>query len=202
MSNGYPRRKSPRINGYDYSNCGAYFITICTYERRIMFSLGNQRDIAHASSVGADSISARAEQAARLNEHYRQTAARLIDRSWNEAIAKYPGIASPCHVVMPNHFHAVVTLERADMESAPTLFELVQTFKRLSTIEYIKLVKNGVLPRFHKKIWQRSFHDHIIKDDAEYSLICEYILSNPRKWEMDRFHPTNFPQNLDAQTKK
>ena len=94
-----PKRKSHHLQGYDYSQNGAYFITICTHQRRMLF--GPNR-----TPVGADSISA-----------------RMAARVFREIIGQYPAVQCRYFVVMPNHFHALVEIERAraDMESAPTL---------------------------------------------------------------------------------
>ena len=96
-----PKRKSHHLQGYDYSQNGAYFITICTHQRRMLFG-PNQ------APVGADSISA-----------------RMAARVFREIIGQYPAVHCRYFVVMPNHFHALVEIERAraDMESAPTVFE-------------------------------------------------------------------------------
>ena len=93
-----PKRKSHHLQGYDYSQNGAYFITICTHQRRMLFG-PNQ------APVGADSISA-----------------RMAARVFREIIGQYPAAQCRYFVVMPNHFHALVEIERAraDMESAPT----------------------------------------------------------------------------------
>ena len=72
------------------------------------------------------------------------------------------------------------------MESAPTISQIVQTFKRYSTIEYAKMVKNGVLPPFDNKIWQRSFYDHVIRNRDDYNEIYKYIQENPSKWHYDK----------------
>ena len=155
-----PRRKSPRIPGYDYSTNGAYFITVCTHEKRPIFG-----------PVGADSISA-----------------RMVKRIFLETVQKFDNVKSPIYVVMPNHFHAIIQIERADMESAPTISEIIRDFKRYSTLEYIRLVKTGILSPFEGKIWQRSFHDHVIRDEAGYLKIWNYIDGNPSKWEEDCFY--------------
>ena len=155
-----PKRKSPRIPGYDYSANGAYFITICTHEKKVLFG-----------PVGADSISA-----------------RMIKRTFLETIQKYENVKSPVFVVMPNHFHAIIQIDRADMESAPTISQIIQTFKRYSTVEYIKLVNDKKLPRFDGKVWQRSFHDHVIRDEKGFLEIWNYIEGNPSKWEEDCFY--------------
>jgi len=75
--------------------------------------------------------------------------------------------------------------KRADIESAPTIGTVVQTFKRYTTIEYIKMVKNGILPPFDKRIWQRNYWEHIIRDEKSYNEIAEYIVNNPINWHKD-----------------
>ena len=89
---------------------------------------------------------------------------------------------------MPNHFHAIIEISRADMESAPTISEIVQSFKRYSTLEYIKMVKKGDVPPFEKQVWQRGFYDHIIRDKRDYEEISKYIYENPLKWEFDELY--------------
>ena len=155
-----PNRKPIRLQDYDYSQPGAYFVTICTKGRKMLFG-----------DVGADSISA-----------------RTVKRTFLETLAQYPNVDSPIFVVMPNHFHAILTIERADIESAPTVSQVIQSFKRYSTLEYIKLVKSGMVPSFDGQIWQRSFHDHVIRGDADYREIWEYIDQNPAKWAEDRYY--------------
>ena len=121
--------------------------------------------------VGADSISA-----------------RMVERTFLETIRQYDGVDSPIYVVMPNHFHAIITISRADMESAPTVSEIVQAFKRYSTVEYVKMVKDGILPPFDKQIWQRSFYDHVIRNRDDYNEIYKYIYENPMKWQFDQLY--------------
>ena len=165
-----PKRKSHHLQGYDYSQNGAYFITVCTHQRRMLF--GPNR-----APIGADSISA-----------------RMAARVFREIIGQYPAVQCRHFVVMPNHFHALVEIERAraDMESAPTIISIVQAFKRYSTVEYIRLVKRGQAAPFDKHLWQRSFHDHVIRNETDYRMIAEYIQSNPpfgTKTAFMRSHP-------------
>ena len=155
-----PQRKRLRLQNFDYSSSGAYFITICTKDRKMLFA-----------PVGADSISA-----------------RMVERAFLETIQRYDGVDSPIYVVMPNHFHAIITISRADMESAPTVSEIVQAFKRYSTVEYVKMVKDGILPPFDKQIWQRSFYDHVIRNRDDYNEIYKYIYENPMKWQFDQLY--------------
>ena len=156
-----PKRKSIRLKDYDYSSNGAYFVTICTYNRECLFG----------EIVGADSISA-----------------PMIDEVFNKTINQYQNIFCHKYVIMPNHIHAIIEIERADMESAHTLSGIIQTFKRYSTIEYINMVKREILPPFNKHIWQKGYHDHIIRNEQEYQKIWQYIDSNPLKWELDCYY--------------
>ena len=155
-----PRRKSPRLQGYDYSQPGLYFVTLCSYKKRKLF--GN---------VAEDSI-----------------AARLLWEAWGETMGQYPGVSSDHFVVMPNHVHGIVQIQRADTGSAPTLPDVMQAFKRLSTLRYIEQVRKGKLQPFERHIWQRSFHDHVIRSEKDYQKIWEYIDNNPLKWELDCFY--------------
>ena len=156
-----PKRKNIRLHEYDYGTPGAYFITICTKDRKHLFG-----------DVGADSISA-----------------RMVARVFQEVISQYRGFDAPVFVVMPNHFHAIVTIgERADMESAPTLSDVVQAFKRYTTIEYSKMVHQGLLPPYDKTVWQQGYYDHVIRDQRDYDDIYRYIENNPTQWEPDELY--------------
>ena len=75
--------------------------------------------------------------------------------------------------------------QRADMESAPTLSTIVQSFKRHTTLQYIKMVKNNTLPPFNKRIWQRNYYEHVVRDENDYVRIAEYIQNNVMTWESD-----------------
>jgi len=66
--------------------------------------------------------------------------------------------------------------------------EIVQAFKRYSTIEYTKMVKEGILPPFDKQIWQRSFYDHIIRNHDDYNEVYRYIYENPMRWHFDKLY--------------
>ena len=155
-----PQRKRIRLKNYDYSETGAYFITICTHNR-----------IPYFGSVGADSISA-----------------RMISQIFTETMDLYENIHYYKYVIMPNHIHAIIILKHCDSEQRHTICEIVQTFKRRTTIESSNMVKQRILPPFDKKIWQRSFHDHIIRTEKRYHIISNYIDMNPTLWEKDRFY--------------
>ena len=105
---------------------------------------------------------------------------RIIERSWQYLPDHYSNLKLDEYVIMPNHFHAIAILEGNGHE----LSEIVRGFKtrsarRVNRLEY----KTG----FH--LWQRSFYDHVIRDDRDLDAIREYIVNNPLKWELDNENP-------------
>ena len=155
MKQEFPVRKSVRWNQFDYSSAGAYFITICTQHKTCLFS-----------PVGADLVSA-----------------RMVASVFQSTIERFEGVESPISVLMPNHFHAIITFSKED--SKVTLSKIIQEFKSVSTLEYAKLVKANLAPAFDKQLWQRSFYDRVIRNDTEYSDIYNYIYNNPESWKND-----------------
>ena len=169
MDKNLPDRKRLRLKNYDYSSNGAYFITICTKNRTTLFSI-----------VGADPISALPASS---------LSSAVVENAFLETVARYDGVEAPVYVLMPNHFHAIITFSRADKESAPTsLSAFVRDFKRHSTSAYADLVKQGRLPPFDGQLWQRSYYDHIIRNRDDYLAIAKYIHENPSNWSSDELY--------------
>jgi putative transposase len=184
------RRKQLRARGYDYSQAGFYFVTLCTQDRINLF--GNP--------VGADSISARDRFSAHDSISAQpvmvlNNAGDMIQRIYCNMQNECKNIVLHEHVIMPNHFHGIIEISgvvmesRAGMESAPTgLPGFVQSFKRHTTIEYIRGVKENRFQPFNKRVWQRGYHDHIIRNEQELETIREYIINNPTKWKTDKYY--------------
>lgn len=104
----------------------------------------------------------------------------------------YPDIIVGKFIVMPNHLHAIMIIQNGGTTqgSFPTLSlsEYIQRFKTLTTKQYIDGVKNGEYQTFDKKIWQKSYHDHIIRNEQEYQKIWKYIETNPLQWLEDFYY--------------
>lgn len=111
---------------------------------------------------------------------------KMIGDVFESVMQHYAPIQSPKYVVMPNHFHAIIEIYEQS-ESNKSIPEIVKSFKRETTKEYLKLVRWGFLPDFEGKLWKESFHDRIIRDEDEYKMVWEYIANNPLKWELDRY---------------
>ena len=162
-----PERKEQRLKNYDYSQNGAYFITICSQNRLCLFGKIENRKMI-------------------LNH-----AGMMIYNKFSEIAKIYPGIQIDKFVIMPNHLHTIMVIQHdsgTTQGSFPTISEYIQRFKSLTTKLYIDGVKKGIYPPFDNKIWQKSFYDHIIRNEKEYQNIWEYIDLNPYKWEDDKYY--------------
>ena len=84
---------------------------------------------------------------------------------------------------MPNHIHLIIEI-RAGTRPAPTINYLIMEIKSITTNRYIKEIKR----KFQKRIWQRNYYEHIIRNEKEYLKIYEYIDNNPLKWEEDKYN--------------
>ncbi len=180
-------RRSLRLKGYDYAQTGAYFVTICTQDRECLLG-----EIVNGQMI--------------VN-----VAGRMIEGWWDELTRKFPSIETDTYVVMPNHFHGVVLVGaalcgrpepgRPESESdvqapsghprrgAPTLGDIVDWFKTMTTNEYIREVKRQGWPPFPGRLWQRNYYEHIIRGDDELRSIREYIANNPLRWPIDIENP-------------
>ena len=181
------QRRSTRLPGYDYSQPGAYFITICTKNKECLFG-----------GIVAGEM--------QLNG-----AGEMIQR-WYDALENhFAGIQRGEIICMPNHIHFIINNVGADRcvcppfvpqskpgrthRCAPTkqfdstnLSTVIQWFKTMTTNEYIHGVKHHGWPPFAGKLWQRNYYDHIIRNDTDLNRIREYMQTNPAKWESDSLY--------------
>jgi REP element-mobilizing transposase RayT len=156
------RHRSIRLQGYDYSRSGAYFVTICVQNRKRLFG-----DIKNGEM--------------RLND-----AGKMIQTVWNEIPEYYPGIETDEFVIMPNHFHGITVIA-----GGLSLPNVVHRFKTMTTKRYTDGVKQSDWPPFPGKLWQRNYWEHIIRNESELNHIREYIRSNHAKWELDKLYINN-----------
>ena len=163
MENGLPKRKHPRLNDYDYSTTGAYFITICTQSRRCLLShiVGRGLAPAEIQYTGYGRIA--------------QEQLLLLEQ-------RYPSLKIDRYVIMPNHIHAILMLEEtAGGSRRPTIMDIVCAYKSLTTRQCKKI-------RPIDKLFQTSFYEHVIRGCEDYKEIAEYIVNNPKQWELDKLY--------------
>lgn len=162
------------MQGYDYSNQGAYFLTICVNHWRLLLSeIKNELVI--------------------LNN-----AGEMIQKYWYKLPSKFPNIELDQFVIMPNHFHCILFIVGADPCVRPRNEEgthkgvplptVIQWFKTMTTNEYINGVKYLDWPSFERRLWQRNYYEHIIRNDDDLNATRQYILNNPINWAKDEFY--------------
>ncbi len=162
-------RRSIRLKGYDYSQEGLYFITLCVQKRQHLFG-----DISDDEMV--------------LND-----GGKMIAHWYAELENKYPNVY--CHemIIMPNHFHCIIELTCTStsvyapmrLPQFPTIGDVMKWFKTMTTNEYIWGVKNNGWMPFDGKLWQRNYWEHIIRNEYSYNNIANYIINNPANWYND-----------------
>ena len=156
-----PKRKKNRLENYDYSSCGAYFITVCTRERRNCFW----------ENVGA--IIDR-PQDVELSLY-----GKVVDHAIQNITSVYPTLCLESYVIMPNHIHLLLRVcadEYGRPLVAPTMSQVIKQLKGIVS----KQVGLG--------IWQRSFHDHIIRNREDYQEHLRYVYENPLRWRCDELY--------------
>ena len=157
-----PCRKKLRLTTYDYEQPGSYFITVCTHKRSHLFIMDHP---AYRKNQQSNSIT---------------TANRILHYCISECIREFPNIHVDRYIIMPDHIHMIITIrEHKPGISIPTI---MQHFKTITTNHYIHNVNIGLLPPFHRKIWQKSYYDHVIRNQKDYNETWEYIVYNPEKW--------------------
>jgi putative transposase len=159
-------RRSIRLRGYDYSQAGAYFVTICAHDRERLFG-----DIV-SGALQPNSCS------------------RLVVDWWNTIPEHFPSVELDEFVLMPNHLHGIVVLAARTLASAqpPTLGRVIAYFKYQST----KGV-NQIRPPPGAPVWQRNYYERIIRDQEALQRVREYVVNNPQRWEIDQLNPEHLP---------
>ncbi len=172
------RRQSMRLSDFNYAQAGCYFVTLCAHQRQCLFGT--------------------------ICEGFMQEGAAglMVQENWTALPARFPFVALDAYVVMPNHLHGLLFLTDQEGEqpqnsfssaegyhpngtSAGTLGRIVQAFKSLTTCCYTQGVKQEGWPAFDGRIWQRNYHDHVVRDEAALGNIRSYIAANPGCWEQD-----------------
>ena len=157
-----PYRKPNRIGGYDYSQNGAYFITICTQDRKKILS----------QIVGTPLPGCPNDPRVKLLMH-----GEIADRIIRQIDAFYDHISADRYIIMPDHIHFLLCIHDTDGHPrtgvptrTSTVARFVGTFKRFCNKEY------------GENIWQSRYYDHVIRNQQDYDEIWKYIDNNPRKW--------------------
>lgn len=188
----FPKRKLLRLEGYDYSSAGAYFVTICVQDRKCIFG---------------EVVNGYVE----LN-----LIGKMVFNEWYEMMKRFPSIDLDKFIVMPNHIHGIIIInnpvgaplvgdcdhvdgrnttdvrdivgaknKRAGTSPAHTLGDIIGAFKSMTTVEYIRGIKCHQWPKINYRLWQRNYYERIIRHDDEMERIRYYIQNNPSNWADD-----------------
>ncbi len=172
-------RHSIRLKGHDYTSAGAYFITICTYQRDCLFG-----------EIVAGAV--------RLNDF-----GSVVCECWEAIPRHFPNATVDAFVVMPNHVHGVLVINEtahvgATHASPLHAPPLPHGPKRQSIGAIIGSFKSAVTKRINvlrampgAPVWQRNYYEHIVRNEREWHAIRRYIQNNPVQWALDRDHPDN-----------
>ncbi len=159
-------RKPTRLKNFDYSSNGAYFITICTQNRKNILStitlVGEGSPLPQLSPYG-----------------------KIVDNWIQKLPNKYQEISVDSYVIMPNHIHILLSITKDDGrgDPSPTVDTVMGWLKYQSTKDINKMRNTmGV------KIFQRSFYDHIVRNYDDYCEIHKYIYENPMRWYYDELY--------------
>ena len=181
----FHNRRSIRLKGYDYSQDGLYFITICCENKVHRFGKIKNDEMV-------------------LNEN-----GTIANNEWFKLLNRYPNFELDVFQIMPNHMHGIISLKNvgatisvaqntenpmenipsqhwAGASPAPTISDIVGAYKSLVANGCLKLYKseNKIMGKF----WQRNYYEHIIRNENAYHTISNYIINNPEKWNDDKFN--------------
>ena len=158
-----PQRKRMRLKGYDYSNAGCYFVTICTHNKKKLFG-----DVERLNSIGA-----------------------IIDEEINNIPTYYDDVKIDKYIIMPDHVHILLKIgcDALPNDDDVIINEVLNKTEHHKLDRIVGLFKAGATRRIHQfepdiVVWQRSFYDHIVTNKNEYNEIWNYIDTNPIRWEI------------------
>lgn len=158
-----PKRKPTAIPHYDYSQPGAYFITLCVEKRRPILGKIDSSPQVVLSSIG-----------------------KIVSDVWYSLPQRFPcldAISQSIFVVVPDHIHGILQITAGGASPSPTLHQILGSFKSITTIE-----TNRLLGTPGQKLWQRSAYEHILRNQQDFDEAAGYIAENPaRRLEREEF---------------
>ena len=174
-------RRSIRLDGYDYTWNGAYFVTVCAQNRECLFG-----EIVSGKMI--------------LND-----VGQMVEKWWLKLSCKFPKIRTDEYVIMPNHLHGIILIVGADpcvrpeagayadsdkgAHTGAPLPTMIQWLKTMTTNEYIRNVRQYRWRPLPGRLWQRGYYEHIIRDRNKLYDIRKYTVNNPAQWELDEENP-------------
>ena len=167
-------RHSVRLRHYDYSRIGLYFLTLCTHKRLPLFGKIANRNMC-LNDIGT-----------------------IAQKCWDNIQLHFPDVVLHENVIMPNHIHGIIEIAKSS-DIANVGVENFQPLRLPQRNEFqhviprsigsiIRGFKIGTTKQIGYSVWQRNYHEHIIRNENDYSKIATYINNNPVQWHNDRFY--------------
>ena len=157
----FPKRKRTRLQEYDYSQFGYYFVTICIKNRKEFFSKIENSTVV-LSKFG-----------------------NIIDEILSN-IPTYYNVEIDCYIIMPDHIHLIIILDKDESKKNYSLSDVMGKFKSFSCKKIREVLEDD-----EKFEWQKSFYDRIIRNEKELYQIRKYIQENPLRWDIEKDNPEN-----------
>jgi putative transposase len=182
----YEDRKTIRLQGFDYSSENLYYVTTVVHDRICWFgeingTVGTGRDPS-LPTIGNDSVGTGRDPSIprmALNKY-----GEIAKIQWDWIADQYKYVVLHAFVVMPDHIHGIIEIDSSRIDSSnpvkiKPLTELMGAYK---TTVSKKIHQAGC----HEFRWQRSYYEHIIRDEHSYENITKYIIENPIHWNYER----------------
>ena len=147
-------RRSIRLQGYDYSQSGAYFVTICTFQRQHLLGAVNNGEM-------------------QLN-----VTGQIVSAIWQRIPQHFPNVELDQFILMPDHLNGIIVISE-QAEQSISLATIIQNFKSISTRKINKITQSSGV-----SIWQRNYHERIVRSDRELDRLRQYMLANPVNWKV------------------
>ena len=161
-----------RLKEYDYSQAGAYFVTICTKNHESIFGKVTNGTI-QLSPFG-----------------------EIIEACWKDLPSRYPHVELDAFVVMPNHIHGIVVISVGAIHELPPCQQTGR--RRMLLPRIIGYIKMNTAKRINRlrntsgvSVWQRNYYEHVIRNEESLNSIRQYIAENPQRWALDKENPVN-----------
>ena len=168
-----PKRKGNRLECYNYSDIGTYFITICTQNRKKILS----NIIVGTGVLDCPKI-------------VLMPSGQIVDRYINQLNDFYDNISIDKYVIMPDHIHLLITITKdmGGQSGTPVPTDVEYKIDNTNSVisKFVSTFKRFCNKDLGQNIWQQRYYDHIIRNEKDYIEICEYIDSNPAAWALKR----------------
>ena len=154
-----PKRKPIRIEEFDYSTPGAYFVTVCTANRERIFWSDRRGELCSPANIPLSEIGT------------------IVENEIQKLNSVYDGVKVDKYCIMSDHIHFIISIntgENGRTQFAPTISRVIKQFK------------GSITKQIGRPIWQKSFYDHGIRNQQDYDEIWEYIENNPLKYALNR----------------